>query len=71
MKCPVCKNSKYVEFDLHADGFAEDIVECCICGSVWSVNHGKTEVVRDAQRGSFLEAISERVECDDYGYAAI
>ncbi len=71
MKCPVCKNSKYSEVDLHADGFTEDIVECCVCGTTWSINHGKTEIVRDAQRNSFLEAISERVEGGDYGYAGI
>jgi len=71
MKCPVCKNSQYVECDLHAEGFAEDIIECSVCGTVWSINHGMTEVVKDAQRGSFLEAVSERVEGGDYSYAGI
>jgi len=71
MKCPVCKSSKYDECDLHAEGFTEDIIECHVCGTVWSVNHGMAEVVRDVQRGSFLEAVSERVEGGDYGYAGI
>lgn len=71
MKCPVCKSTKYEACDLHAEGFVEDIVECRICGTSWSVNHGQTEVVRDAQRGSFLEALSERVEGADYSYAGI
>ncbi|MCD6526873.1 MAG: hypothetical protein J7K75_07790 [Desulfuromonas sp.] len=71
MKCPVCKNRKYAEQDLHSDGFAEDIVECAICGTVWSVNHGMTEVVKDTQACSFLEAVSECVEADDYSYAGV
>jgi uncharacterized Zn finger protein len=68
MKCPVCKNDHYVAFDLHSDQFAEGIAECKICGSVWSVNHGATEVVKDTQERSFLEAVSESVEGDDYNW---
>lgn len=71
MKCPVCKHSNYVEHDLHAEGFTEDIVECDICDTVWSVNHGMTEIVTDTQESSFLEAISEAVEGDDYSYAGV
>jgi len=56
MKCPVCKTYQQNELDLHADGFSEDIVECSICGTVWSVNHGLVEIVNDSQRNSFLEA---------------
>jgi len=26
MKCPVCKSHEHVELDLHAAGFAEEIV---------------------------------------------
>ncbi len=71
MKCPVCKTHKqHVEIDLHADGFAEDIFTCRICGTMWSVNHGTTEVVKDPQEKSFLEALSECVEGDDYSFAA-
>lgn len=66
MRCPVCKSLEYVEMDLHAEGFYEDILECKICGSVWSINHGVTEVVRDTQKNSFMEALSECVEADDY-----
>jgi len=69
MKCPVCKNTKVIEIDLHSDQFAEDIVECAICGSMWSINHGSTEVVKDTQEFSFLEAVSECVEGADYGWA--
>ncbi len=70
MKCPVCKTYEQQELDLHAEGFAEDIVECSVCGTIWAINHGLVEIVRDAQKNSFLEALTECVEGDDYSYAA-
>ncbi len=66
MKCPVCKSHEHVAIDLHATGFAENIVECRVCGSIWAINHGATEIVRDTQKKSFLEAQTECVEGDDY-----
>jgi len=66
MKCPVCKNSLQVDHTLHSNGFKEGITECSICGAVWSVNHGVTEIVNDPQVESFLEAQTECVEGDDY-----
>ncbi len=70
MICPVCKHHEQVEIDLHADGFTEGIIECSYCGTIWSVNHGLVEIVKDAQEKSFLEAVSECVESDDYWAAA-
>ncbi len=70
MKCPICKSFKNSEIDLHVDGFYEDLFECAVCGSSWSVNHGLTEVVKDTQQASFLEALTECVEGDDYSFAA-
>ncbi len=71
MQCPVCKTyEQYSEIDLHSNGFAEDIITCSICGTVWSINHGVSEVVMDAQEKSFLSALSECVEADDYCFAA-
>jgi hypothetical protein len=71
MQCPVCKtHEQYVDVDLHSAGFAEDICTCNICGTIWSVNHGMTEVVKDAQEKSFLSALTECVEADDYCFAA-
>lgn len=71
MKCPVCKtHEQYVEIDLHSEGFAEDIITCSICGTVWAINRGVTEIVKDAQEKSFLEATTECVEADDYSFAA-
>jgi uncharacterized Zn finger protein len=70
MKCPVCRTYEQHDIDLHAEGFSEDIITCSSCGTIWSVNHGRAEVVRDAQEKSFLSATSECVEADDYGFAA-
>jgi uncharacterized Zn finger protein len=71
MKCPVCKNSEqHTEIDVQANGFNEAIIKCDICGTVWSVNHGVTEVIKDAQAKSFLAATSECVEGDDYSWVA-
>jgi uncharacterized Zn finger protein len=71
MKCPVCRNShNHSELDVHTNGFDEEIIHCDICGTIWAVNHGLTEIVRDAQDKSFLSASSECVEADDYGLVA-
>lgn len=71
MRCPVCKTvEQYVALDLHSDGFAEDIITCSSCGTIWSVNHGITEIVKDSQEKSFLSALSECVEADEYSLAA-
>lgn len=67
MKCPVCKNSlNHVELDVHVNGLDEEIYECDVCNSTWSVNHGIVEVIKDTQAKSFLEGTSENVEGDDY-----
>jgi hypothetical protein len=71
MKCPVCKTHEaHVAIELQSEGFSEQISTCTICGAVWSVNHGMTEIVKDPQEKSFLEATSECVEADDYSFAA-
>ncbi len=70
MQCPVCKSVNHNELELHAEGFHEALVECTVCGCTWSVIHGLAEVVTDSQQCSFLEAITETVEGDDYCFAA-
>jgi transposase-like protein len=66
MKCPVCKNHQlHAEIEVHANGFDEDLFQCDICGSTWSVNHGSVEIVKDTQSRSFLEATSESVDGAD------
>ena len=66
MKCPVCNNNEHVDIDLHADNFAEGIMECSICGSAWSVNHGSAKIIEDTQEKSFLGAVSQHY----YSFAA-
>lgn len=70
MQCPVCKDHRQTDIHLHDGQFDEDLVKCGTCGSLWSINHGVTEIVRDTQEHSFLSAVSECVECDDYCLAA-
>ncbi|MDH3454004.1 MAG: hypothetical protein OEL80_02580 [Desulfuromonadales bacterium] len=66
MKCPVCKHHQaHTQIEVHANGFDEDLFQCDICGSTWSVNHGLAEVVRDTQRSSFLAANSDPVDGAD------
>lgn len=67
MKCPTCQSVQQVGTQLRSAGFQEGLTECSVCGAVWSVNHGVTEIVKDPQVHSFLEAQSECVEGDDYG----
>lgn len=66
MRCPSCKSHDHSGIDLHADGFSEGIHKCRICGTIWSLNHGVTEIVQDPQKESFLQAQTECVEGDDY-----
>lgn len=71
MKCPICKTlEEHVEIDLHSDGFAEEINTCSTCGTIWSVNHGATNIVEDPLRNSFLSALTECVGADEYSFAA-
>lgn len=71
MKCPVCRGRKnHLEISVHANGFDEEILKCDICGTLWAINHGLQQIVRDAQEKSFLSAQSECVEGDDYGWVA-
>ncbi len=69
MKCPICNNHDHIKIDLHAEGFIEGLVECSSCGVVWSINHGLAEIVTDPQENTFLQAMSETVEGDDYCWA--
>lgn len=68
MQCPVCKSLQmHTEIEVHGNGFDEEHFQCDSCGSVWSVNHGLTEIVKDTQAHSFLEVNSEPVEDTDSG----
>lgn len=40
-ECPICHSIDRVEIDIHADGFAQGLEECGICGALWSQeSHG-------------------------------
>lgn len=67
MKCPVCKhNEQHIEIEVRANGIDEDLVQCDVCGSLWSINHGLVEIVKDTQAKSFLGAGIEAVEGADH-----
>ncbi len=69
MKCPVCGSYEQSTLEMRIEQFKEDLVECAVCESSWSINHGHAEVVVDSQNASFLEGLSEAVEADDYPWA--
>jgi len=69
MKCPVCTHHNNSGLDLRSAGFAEEIVECSMCGTVWSISHGLTKIVVDTQQQSFLESEAAAVENDEFDYA--
>lgn len=47
MHCPICKSSKKVEIDMHADGYAKDLLECNECGAIWTDYLGKITLLND------------------------
>ncbi|MDT8441138.1 MAG: hypothetical protein RQ723_05725 [Desulfuromonadales bacterium] len=56
MECPTCQTSEHVEIDTHADGFAANLHECGLCGTMWtcqgslvSMLHGSTRNFTRAQ----------------------
>lgn len=69
MQCPVCGSYEQNALEMKVEQFCEELVECAVCDSSWSVNHGHAEVVVDTQLSSFLEGQSECVEADDYPWA--
>jgi len=70
MQCPICGEYEQRIIEMNTGQFHEGLVECSICGSSWSINHGHVELVKDTQLSSFLQGQSENVESNDYGWAA-
>ncbi|WP_298437079.1 hypothetical protein [Geobacter sp.] len=35
MKCPICSTRTGIEIDMHADGYADNLLECTRCGTMW------------------------------------
>ncbi len=48
MKCPTCNTTHGVEIDIHADGYARNVLECADCGSVWVSSFGTVTVLKRA-----------------------
>lgn len=46
MNCPACGHHDHNEIDLHSDGFAEGMIECSNCGTLWVNNHGGMDIVK-------------------------
>jgi len=64
--CPTCKCVVSYETELNAFQFHEELYECTACGTVCSVSHDHVEIVKDSQKGSFLDSTPAAVESDDY-----
>ena len=69
MQCPVCGSYEQSTLEMKIAQFNEKLVECGVCGSSWSINHGLAEIVVDTKLASFREGQSECVEADDYPWA--
>lgn len=50
MICPNCQDSTHIQIDTHADGFADNIQECGICGTLWMTRQGETVLLHGATR---------------------
>lgn len=50
MDCPVCHEETHIEVDTHADGFAENLLECGDCGALWTRKAGRPILVHGATR---------------------
>jgi uncharacterized Zn finger protein len=48
MKCPTCSSKNGVEVDMHADGYANYLMECSACGSLWVAGVEETVMVKKA-----------------------
>ncbi len=44
MTCPSCNTNNHIEIDTHADGFADNLQECGLCGTTWT-NRGNEPVI--------------------------
>lgn len=47
-ECPICHSVDRVQLDIHADGFAQNLEECGVCGALWVQDRRKTRLVHGA-----------------------
>jgi transcription elongation factor Elf1 len=53
--CPTCQDTDHIEIDTHADGYAANLQECGICGTLWTVRGDTTQVIRTASHQHGLD----------------
>jgi transcription elongation factor Elf1 len=71
MTCPSCHDTDHVEIVTHADGFAANLQECGICGTLWTTSNNQSVVLHGATRRHGLNTCecpichsTDRVELD-------
>ncbi len=69
MRCPICGSYESSSLAMKSEQFSEELVQCSLCESSWSIAHGLEKVFIDTQSSSFLEGVCECVEADDYPWA--
>lgn len=42
MNCPICNDHTNIEIAMHSDGYADNLLECTACGTVWIASQGGT-----------------------------
>ncbi len=40
MNCPICDSTSSIEIDMHADGYARNLMECAECEAIWLSDNG-------------------------------
>ena len=50
MTCPSCNTTDHIEIDTHADGFAHNLQECGLCGTLWTTRGDENVVLHGATR---------------------
>lgn len=50
MNCPTCHDSDHIEVDTHADGYADNLLECGECGTLWTTSGEEIVVLHGATR---------------------
>lgn len=45
MICPTCNTNHNIEIAMHADGFADNLLECSHCGTLWLNEFGRITII--------------------------
>ena len=49
MNCPYCNQKNHIEIDMHADGYSDNLFECCDCGALLHLNNEVLETINAPQ----------------------